>query len=101
MPLINVGKLSALPPGTVMEVMVGEQPYAVCNVEGALYGLNGICPHSGGPLGQGQIENGHVVCPYHMWAFDCRTGQYDYDPSKGVATYEVRVEGGDIMLQVP
>jgi nitrite reductase/ring-hydroxylating ferredoxin subunit len=84
-----------------MEVMVGEQPYAVCNVAGALYGLNGICPHRGGPLGQGQIESGHVVCPYHMWAFDCRTGQYDYDPSMGVTTYAVRAEGDDILIEVP
>jgi nitrite reductase/ring-hydroxylating ferredoxin subunit len=36
-----------------------------------------------------------------MWAFDCRTGAYDYDPTKGVATYPIQVEGDDILLQVP
>lgn len=101
MPFIRVGKLSALPPESAMEVMVGEQPYAICHSGGAIHALNGICLHRGGPLGQGQIHDGRVVCPYHLWEFDCRTGEYDYDPSKRVETYEVRVEGGDIFLRVP
>ena len=55
----------------------------------------------GGPLGQGQIHDGRVVCPYHLWEFDCTTGEYDYDPTKRVPTFEVKVEDGDIYLQVP
>jgi nitrite reductase (NADH) small subunit len=101
MPYIKVGKLSALPPDSVMEVMVGDMPYALCNAGGTVSALSGICIHRGGPLGQGQIHDGRVVCPYHMWEFDCRTGEYDYDPTKRVATYEVKVEGDEIFLQVP
>jgi nitrite reductase/ring-hydroxylating ferredoxin subunit len=101
MPLINVGKLSRLPAETVMEVMVGPQPYAICHVGGEVRALDGNCLHRGGPLGQGQIHNGHVVCPFHLWEFDCRTGEYDFNPSMRVATYEVKVEGDDILLQVP
>jgi nitrite reductase/ring-hydroxylating ferredoxin subunit len=42
-----------------------------------------------------------VVCPYHLWEFDCLTGEYDYDSTKRVATFEVKVEGGDILIEVP
>ncbi len=84
-----------------MEVFVGEHPYAICNVNGAIRALDGVCLHSGGPLGQGQIHEGRVVCPYHLWEFDCVTGEYDYDPSRRVASFEVRVEGDQILLQVP
>jgi nitrite reductase (NADH) small subunit len=101
MPLIPVGKVSALPPDTVMEVLVEQHPYAVCNVDGEIRALDGVCLHRGGPLGQGQIHDGRVVCPYHMWEFDCRTGAYDYDPSKRVATFEVKIEDGEIFLQAP
>ena len=98
---IKVGTLAQVPVDTVMEVMVGDQPYAICNVGGTIRALNGVCIHRGGPLGQGHLHEGHVVCPYHMWEFDCATGEYDYDPTKRVAVYEVRVDGGDIILQVP
>jgi nitrite reductase/ring-hydroxylating ferredoxin subunit len=101
MPLIKVGTVAALPPDSVMEVVADGQPYAICNVGGTVTALSGICIHRGGPLGQGQIENGHVICPFHMWAFDCRTGAYDYDPSQAVATFEVKVEEGEIFLRTP
>ena len=98
---MHVGKVSGLPAGSVMEVMVGGSPYAVCNVGGAIRALSGVCLHHGGPLGQGQIHDGHVVCPYHLWEFDCFTGEYDYNPAMRVPTYDVKVEGDDILLQVP
>lgn len=101
MAFLNVAGLADVPPDSVIEVMVGQQPYAICHTRDGVYALNGICPHRGGPLGQGQIHQGNVVCPYHLWEFDCRTGVYDLDSDRRVATYEVKVEDGRIFLQVP
>ena len=101
MPFLKVGTLEQLPPDSVMEVMVGDRPYAVCHAGGAIRALSAVCIHRGGPLGQGQIHAGSVVCPYHLWEFDCATGEYDYDPAKRVATFAVKVEGGDIYIEVP
>lgn len=101
MPFQKVGTLAQLPPDSVMEVMLGDQPYAVCRTGGAVHVLSGVCIHRGGPLGQGQIHDGRVVCPYHMWEFDCATGAYDYDPSKRASTFEVKLDGDDIYIQVP
>jgi nitrite reductase/ring-hydroxylating ferredoxin subunit len=101
MPTIKAGKVEDLPPGDVIEVLCGEQPYAVCNFEGGIYALNGVCIHLGGPLGQGQLEGGTLTCPYHFWEFDCRTGECLGDPSRRVATYPVRIENGQILIEVP
>src|SRR5689334_5444938 len=101
MPFVKVAKVSALTLNSVLEVLVDNYPYAICNSGGEIRALSGVCIHRGGPLGQGQIHEGRVVCPYHMWEFDCRTGEYDYDPVRRVETFEVRVEGDDILLQVP
>ena len=101
MPFIKLADLSQVPPESALEVMVGDQPYAICHTGGAVRALSGVCPHRGGPLGQGQIHDGNVVCPYHLWEFDCATGAYSYDASKGVPTFEVKVENGEIFVQVP
>ncbi len=75
MPFERVCSLDELPPNSVLEVLVRDEPYAICNVNGEITALYGICPHAGGPLGQGQVEkSGRIVCPYHMWEFDCRDG---------------------------
>jgi nitrite reductase (NADH) small subunit len=97
---VYMGKVSGLPPESVTEFMLAGSPYAICNVNGTIRALSGICPHQGGPLGQGQIHSGHVVCPYHMWEFDCVTGEYDYNPSTVVPTYQVEIRGDDILVQV-
>ncbi len=101
MPFIKVGRASDLPEDSVMEVTVGEDLYAICNVAGSLHALSGVCLHQGGPLGQGQLAEGRVVCPWHAWEWDCRTGENVDDPTQRVATYPVKVEDGDIFLQVP
>jgi nitrite reductase (NADH) small subunit len=101
MPFIKVGAVSDVPEDSVMEVTVGEDLYAICNLGGTLHALSGVCLHQGGPLGQGQIAGGRVICPWHAWEWDCRTGENPDDPAERVATFEVKVEGGDILLQVP
>lgn len=101
MALTKVGTVSSLPPDSVMEVLVDRHPFAICNVGGAIRALDGVCLHLGGPLGHGNIQDGKVVCPFHMWEFGCATGEYDFDPRRRIATYAVKVEGDDIYVQVP
>ena len=54
--------------------MVDGRPVALTRCAGALGALENRCPHQGGPLGEGSIENGWLRCPWHG---------YDYDPITG------------------
>jgi nitrite reductase (NADH) small subunit len=101
MPLVKVASVSTLPAGQVMEVNVSGEPYAICNVEGQLYALNGICPHQGGPLGEGALHDNMLVCPWHAWEFDCRTGQNDFDPDFVVEKIPLSLDRGEIYLDLP
>jgi nitrite reductase (NADH) small subunit len=101
MPLLKVGALSELPPGSVKEVELAGESYAVCNVDGSLHCLEGICPHAGGPLGQGTLNGSNLVCPLHEYEFDLRTGANDMDEDLQAKTFPVRVENGDIFIEVP
>jgi nitrite reductase (NADH) small subunit len=101
MPLHKVAQLSQLPADSVTEVTVGDAFYAICNVAGRVTALDGTCPHRGGPLGQGAIHGGYVMCPWHAWQWDCATGANDFDPTKQVSTFEVRVAGDDILIELP
>ena len=100
MPFVKVGSLAALPPGTVMEAEVSGNTYAVCNFSGELRAYDGICPHAGGPLGQGAIDGDHLVCPWHAWEYDCLTGVNDYDENVKLTPFPVKVEGDDILIDV-
>jgi nitrite reductase (NADH) small subunit len=101
MAFVRVGSLARLPPGSVMEASIGDERYAVCNVEGRIHALAGTCPHRGGPLGQGAVNGGNLTCPWHAWEFDCLTGANDYDPAVKIATFAAQVSGDDIWIDVP
>jgi nitrite reductase (NADH) small subunit len=101
MPLVKVAQLSQLPAGSVTEVTAADAVYAICNIAGRVTALDGTCPHRGGPLGQGAIHGNFVVCPWHAWEWDCATGANDFDPTKQVQTFAVRVAGDDVLIELP
>ncbi len=100
MALVKVATLSDLESDPLIEVMVGADAYALCKVDGAIYALNGVCPHQGGPLGQGMLTGTSIMCPWHAWEFDCRTGKSSEDPDETVATYPVKIEGNDVLIDI-
>ena len=101
MPFVKVGSLAALPPGTVMEAEINGATYAVCNTAGELRAFDGVCPHAGGPLGQGNLEDGRLICPWHAWEYDSLTGANDFDETLKLAVFPVKAEGDDILVDVP
>ncbi len=100
MSFVKIACISQLPPGSVMQAEVAGQSYAICNAGGSVHVLDGICPHAGGPLGEGALHDYMLVCPWHAWEYDCRTGENDFDPDIKVKTHTVRLEGDDILIDV-
>jgi nitrite reductase/ring-hydroxylating ferredoxin subunit len=84
-----------------MEAEVSGDTFAICNAGGELYALAGVCPHAGGPLGQGALHGTTLVCPWHGWEYDCRTGVNEFDEDVKVDSFAVRAEGDDILIDVP
>ena len=72
----------------------------IANVGGDISAMDNVCPHRGGPLGEGIVENGKVVCPWHAWAFDLKTGEATHAPLTKVPVYEVKVEGEDVLAKL-
>jgi nitrite reductase/ring-hydroxylating ferredoxin subunit len=97
----RVGSLASLPAGSMMEVESGGRKVVVCNTGDQLYAMNGVCPHRGGPLAEGALHGTMVVCPWHAWEFDCVTGQNDYNPGIKQEKFTVRMEGNEILLDLP
>jgi nitrite reductase/ring-hydroxylating ferredoxin subunit len=101
MAFVRIGSVAELPPGQVMEAAVGPNTYVICNAGGELFAYDGVCPHAGGPLGQGALHGNTLVCPWHTWEYDCRTGVNDYDDSVRLTQFPVKVRGEDILIDLP
>jgi len=97
----RVASLDDIPPGHGKGFAVGDREVAVFNVDGVLYAIDGTCPHQGGPLAEGWFEDGVVTCPWHAFDFDSGTGACLIDDALRVATYPVRIEAGEILVDLP
>jgi nitrite reductase (NADH) small subunit len=71
----------------------------VANVDGQIHAMENTCLHRGGPLGEGVIEGGKVICPWHGWAWDPKTGQAG-PPDAKIAVYPVKIEGGELLIEL-
>ena len=100
MPFVTVARVEDVPPGMVTRVQAGEEELALANVGDEFFATQGACVHLQGPLGDGELEGTMLVCPWHGWRYDVRTGLNDFDHAIQIRTYEVRVEDGEIQVAV-
>ena len=82
------------------EFSCGAKTICVANVNGAYSAMDNVCLHRGGPLGQGMVEGDKVVCPWHGWAWDVKTGKAEQNPGAKVAVYPLKIENGDVMIEI-
>ncbi len=95
---VAVGKVTDIQPGNGRTVSVGGKSIAVFNVNGTFYAIDDTCLHRGGPLGEGELQDNVVTCPWHGWQYDVASGANVRSPAVKVACYPVRVEGDEVQV---
>ncbi|MFA4907263.1 MAG: Rieske 2Fe-2S domain-containing protein [archaeon] len=86
--------------GSAMVVEAEGKKYALYNVDGKFYATINECPHRQGPLGEGVVDGENVICPWHGWQFNVKTGVSPVNPAAKIETKKVRVEGDAIVMEV-
>lgn len=86
--------------GEAREFSCADRVICVANVNGVISAMDNVCLHQGGPLGQGTIEGDKLVCPWHGWRWDPKTGEAAHNPAAKVAVYPLKVEAGAVMIEV-
>lgn len=97
---IKVARAEEIPEGGSKIVDVDGMQVALFKINGTIHALDNICPHRGGPLGEGIVSGTEVVCPWHAWAFNIETGGYVDDPTFAVIKFDVRVQDGDVEILI-
>lgn len=86
----DLGPIDSIPPGEGREFLVGQEAHSEARGpslaqalalavfrgrDGSVFACAATCPHGGGPLADGIFGGGRIICPYHAYSFDLRTGQ--------------------------
>ena len=94
----RVMDVDELPEGRVKTVTAGHKSLAMTHYQGKISALDNRCPHQGGPLGEGSIENGLLRCPWHGWDFCPHSGKPPGGYDDGVATFPVEIRDDGVYV---
>ena len=96
----KVATLDEIPASGRKSVVFDDRAVLVLRVGNDVYAVEDVCSHDGQPLTDGALEGTSIECPRHGARFDVRSGRPLCMPAvEPIATYEVKVQGNDILLR--
>ena len=99
--LVNLGNVNDIPLGQGACYIVKGKEIAVFRArDGKISAIENRCPHRQGPLSEGVVGNGNVICPLHGHKFDLVSGKGS-EKNECVRTFDVREQRGEIILGLP
>ncbi len=99
MAFVEAAKTADLMPGQGKTVRARGRDYALFNLDGEYFCIDNECPHQDGPLGDGEIEGDSVLCPWHAWQVNIRTGDV-LGTSQCVAKHACKIEGDMVLIEI-
>ncbi|MCY4238549.1 MAG: non-heme iron oxygenase ferredoxin subunit [Rhodospirillaceae bacterium] len=97
----RVASLASLDEDEPKAVFVKGKTIALYLLDGTVYASGNECTHAFAMLSEGYIEAGKIFCPLHQGSFDIKTGTAVDEPcEEPLETFEVRVEGDDVLVQL-
>jgi nitrite reductase/ring-hydroxylating ferredoxin subunit len=91
--------LADLPPGSVKQVKLDNEPVCLANVGGEIFAVSDTCTHARISLSGGCLEGRQIVCPWHGAMFDLKTGRATCGPAYGdLETFKVTVDQNTITV---
>ena len=92
----NLGSIQRIPLGEGRVFRVQDIEVAIFRVRnGQVFATQALCPHRAGPLADGLLGSGKVVCPLHGYVFELATGQPVENACPQLRTYPVNLNEAD------
>lgn len=86
--------------GAMIECTVAGRTLCLANDGGRLAAIDNVCPHRQGPLAEGSLEGGQVLCPWHAWAFDLKSGKAEHDENQTVEVFKLEIQGDRVLVTI-
>lgn len=98
-PWLDVGSVDDIPESRALTVCLsGQERVAIFRYQGQVSAVSNVCAHQRGPIGEGQIRDGCITCPWHGWEYRPQDGQAPPPFTEKIPTYQVRVENRRVLL---
>lgn len=98
---IEAAKKGDIPAEGKLCLEIDDRFVVIVNLKGEYFCLDDVCTHDGGPLGEGDLDAGCLVCPRHGARFDVRTGEAETMPAtEATVRHDVKLDGESILVRL-
>lgn len=97
-PWVEVGAAADIPEKRARILFLSGERVAVFRYDGRISAVSNVCPHQAGPLGEGRILDGCIVCPWHGRRYAPDSGRAPAPFPERVPTFGVRVVNGRVWI---
>ena len=91
-----IADVAEIPSGVLTQADLGGVPLVLTRRGNDITVLADRCTHRGGPLHEGELDDGCIVCPWHGSKFALDGGVVGGPATRPMAAYEVKVTDGQV-----
>ena len=95
---VDVCSVAEIPEKRAVVTCLSGERVAVFRYDGQISAISNVCQHQNGPLGEGRIVNGCIVCPWHGYEYLPDSGASPPPFTEKVPTFDVRVVAGRVLV---
>jgi sulfoxide reductase heme-binding subunit YedZ len=96
--LVDVCAVAEIPDTRAVVRTIAGERVAVFKYGNCVSAISNVCQHQNGPLGEGKLVNGCVVCPWHGYEYRPESGASPPPFTEKVATFTVVIRGGRVLV---
>ena len=98
---LEVSKVGDIQDGEKVCVSADGTGIVICQIDGDLFAAEDVCPHAGMPLGEGELRGSNLICPFHGYTYDMKSGKnVDWPDDVSLRQFPIRVESDRIEVDV-
>jgi nitrite reductase/ring-hydroxylating ferredoxin subunit/DMSO/TMAO reductase YedYZ heme-binding membrane subunit len=95
---VRICSVSEIPEKRACIGVASGERVAVFKYDGKISAVSNVCQHQNGPLGEGEVIDGCITCPWHGFQYDPATGASPPPFTEKVPTFEVKLENGEVWV---
>ncbi|MBD1384953.1 Rieske 2Fe-2S domain-containing protein [Mucilaginibacter rigui] len=84
----------------IKKIKLSGKGIIIIGYQNNLYALGSACPHAGAELSGGWCKEGKIICPFHRYSYDLKTGKGSPGQNDYVDSYPVEMRAGEVYVGI-
>jgi methionine sulfoxide reductase heme-binding subunit len=95
---VDVCAVDEIPEKRACIATISGERVAIFKYDGKISAVSNVCQHQNGPLGEGEIIDGCITCPWHGFQYLPETGQSPPPFTEKIPTFQTKIENGRVFV---